>query len=71
MGEYLFSPTFGAGVWMFGRFVDRYATDGYGPEVTMAEAIRRAGEVEGLFALDLNFPFWSDDVAVDDIRPVL
>ena len=71
MTEYLFSPTFAAGVWMFGRFVDRYATEGYGPEVTMPQAIRRAGEVEGLSALDLNFPFWSEDVRVEDIRPVL
>ena len=22
---------FGAGLWMFGQFVDRYATDAYGP----------------------------------------
>ena len=25
--------TFGAGLWMFGQFVDRYATDCYGPSV--------------------------------------
>jgi len=23
--------TFGAGIWAFGQFVDRYAGDGYGP----------------------------------------
>lgn len=54
-------PTFGAGIWMFGRFLDRYATDGYGPPVSMAEAIRRAAEVEGIETLDLNLPFWGSD----------
>ena len=36
---------FGAGIWMFGQFVDRYATDAYGPAVSTLEAIERAGEV--------------------------
>jgi xylose isomerase len=49
--------TFGAGLWMFGQFVDRYATDAYGPPVTTLEAIRRAGEVGSLVALDINYPF--------------
>jgi xylose isomerase len=49
---------FSAGVWMFGSFVDRYATDGYGPPVSVPDAIRAAAAVEGLTALDLNFPFW-------------
>jgi xylose isomerase len=72
MGEYsVKDPIFGAGVWMFGRFVDRYATDGYGPDVPMTEAIRRAAQVGGIEAVDLNFPFWSPDVRLDEIRPVL
>lgn len=25
------SPEFGAGIWMFQQFVDRYASDAYGP----------------------------------------
>ena len=36
---------FGAGIWLFGQFVDRYAADAYGPEVSTLEAIARAGEV--------------------------
>ena len=36
---------FGAGIWLFGQFVDRYATDAYGPEVSTLEAIERAGAV--------------------------
>ena len=34
---------FGAGIWLFGQFVDRYATDAYGPEVSTLEAIDGAG----------------------------
>lgn len=65
------TPVFGAGVWMFGRFVDRYATDGYGPDVPMTEAIRRAGQVGGIEAIDLNFPFWGPDVRLGEIRSTL
>ena len=38
---------FSAGIWMFGQFVDRFATDGYGPEVPMPDAIRLAASVGG------------------------
>jgi xylose isomerase len=65
------SYNFSAGIWMFGRFVDRFATDGYGPPVTMPDAIRAAGSVEGLTALDLNYPFWDADVTVAEIRDAL
>ena len=51
------SLSFGAGLWMFGQFVDRYATDAYGPPVGTLEAIARAGEVGLLSAVDINFPF--------------
>ena len=49
--------TFGAGLWMFGQFVDRYATDAYGPPVGVLEAIDRAGQVGDIVALDINYPF--------------
>jgi hypothetical protein len=32
---------FGAGIWLFGQFVDRYATDAYGSAVSTIEAIQR------------------------------
>src|SRR5688572_20326106 len=51
------SLSFGAGLWMFGQFVDRYATDAYGPPVGTLEAIARAGEVGLLSAVDINYPF--------------
>jgi xylose isomerase len=62
--------TFGAGLWMFGQFVDRYATDAYGPPVGLLEAIDRAGAVGDLVALDINYPF-DGGVTVDQIRSAL
>ena len=55
---------------MFGQFVDRYATDTYGPSVGVLEAINRAGQVGDLVALDINYPFDSG-VSVDQVRAAL
>lgn len=62
---------FGAGIWMFGQFVDRYATDGYGPPVGTLEAIDRAGQVGDLKVLDINYPFSDPDLAVETVRDAL
>ncbi|NUR76233.1 MAG: TIM barrel protein [Thermoleophilia bacterium] len=71
MTEYSFNR-FSAGVWMFGRFVDRYAADGYGPEVSITDAIRTAASVGGIEALDLNYPFWGPgEPSVADVRALL
>jgi len=51
------SLTFGAGIWHFATYVDRYATDGYGPPVNLVEAIHLAGQVKDLSVVDLTFPF--------------
>jgi xylose isomerase len=56
---------------MFGRFVDRYATDGYGPEVSITSAIRTAASVGGIESLDLNYPFWGSDVSIGEVRAAL
>ena len=61
---------FGAGIWMFCQFVDRYATDAYGPPATTLDAIASAGEVEGLEVLDINYPF-GDGIGVSDVREAL
>src|ERR1700712_2657619 len=45
---------FGAGIWLFGQFVDRYATDAYGPAVSTIEAIQAAGSVGALAANDIS-----------------
>jgi xylose isomerase len=62
---------FGAGLWMFGQFVDRYATDAYGPEVSTLEAIERAGAVGELEVLDVNYPFSHPDITVEDVSGAL
>lgn len=59
--------TFGAGLWMFGQFVDRYAADAYGPPVTTLEAIDRAGEVGDLEVVDINYPF-GGDITVEQVQ---
>jgi len=61
---------FGAGIWLFGQFVDRYATDAYGPPVSTLEAIDAAGSVGELEVLDINYPF-TDGVTVADVRRAL
>lgn len=61
---------YGAGLWLFGQFVDRYATDAYGPPVTTVEAIEAAGKVGRLSTLDINFPFAGPDT-VADVRAAL
>ena len=45
---------FGADIWHFASYVDRYATDGYAEPIGM---IDRAGEVGDLSVVDLNYPF--------------
>src|SRR3712207_5158704 len=67
MAEY----EYGAGIWMFQQFVDRYATDAYGPPVSTVEAIERAAEVGDIKALDINYPFAGDEVTVDQVREAL
>lgn len=62
--------TFGAGLWLFGQFIDRYATDAYGPSVGLLEAIDRAGQVGDLVSLDINYPF-DEGVSVADIKTAL
>jgi xylose isomerase len=56
---------------MFGQFIDRYATDAYGPPVGTLEIIERAGRVGDLVALDLNYPFDGPDVTLDQVRSAL
>jgi xylose isomerase len=62
---------FGAGIWLFGQFVDRYAADAYGPEVNTIEAIQRAGAVGDLDVLDINYPFSDPDITVEEVARAL
>lgn len=62
---------FGAGLWMFGQFVDRYATDAYGPPVSTLEAIGRAARVGMLSAIDINYPFTDPAITVAQVKEAL
>ncbi|MET3473475.1 xylose isomerase [Novosphingobium sp. 1529] len=62
--------TFGAGIWHFATYVDRYATDGYGPPRDLIEMIDLAGQVRDLSVVDINFP-WSADVSADAVETAL
>ncbi|MDR1079322.1 MAG: sugar phosphate isomerase/epimerase [Propionibacteriaceae bacterium] len=63
-------PRFGAGLWHFASYVDRYAVDGYGPPRTTIEAIELAGSVGDLSVVDLNYPF-TPGVGLDEVEDAL
>ncbi len=62
---------YGVGLWLFQQFVDRYATDAYGPPVSTIEAIERAAEVGDITALDINYPFAGEAVTLEQVRETL
>lgn len=61
---------FGAGIWHFATYVDRYATDGYGPPRTLIELIDLAGQVRDLSVVDINAP-WNPAISVDAVEAAL
>jgi xylose isomerase len=65
------APTFGAGIWHFATYVDRYATDGYGDPVSLPEAIELAGRVGDLSYVDLTYPFTDPGLTLDDVKQAL
>lgn len=62
---------FGAGIWHFATYVDRYATDGYGPSRTLVEMIDLAGQVGDISVVDINFPFPGGPVTSDEVKSAL
>jgi xylose isomerase len=64
-------PRYGAGLWHFAQYVDRYATDGYGPPVTTLEAIDLAGQVGDLAVVDVNYPFNPPTLAPGEVAAAL
>jgi sugar phosphate isomerase/epimerase len=63
-------PPFGAGLWHFASYVDRYATDGYAAPVSTLEQIARAGEVGDLTYVDVPYPF-TDGVTIEQVQEAL
>ncbi len=55
---------------MFGQFVDRYASDAYGPPVGTLAAVALAGQVRSLSVVDINFPF-DAGVTAQDVKNAL
>ncbi len=55
------NQVYGAGIWHFATYVDRYATDGYGAPRSVIDAIDIAGKVKDLSVVDLNYPFFGGD----------
>ncbi len=62
---------FGAGIWHFATYVDRYATDGYGPPRGLIEMIDLAGQVRDLSVVDINYPFADKSVTLDAVEAAL
>lgn len=62
---------YGAGIWHFATYVDRYATDGYGPARTLIEMIDLAGQVDDLSVVDINYPFADPDLSLDAVEAAL
>ena len=62
---------YGAGIWHFATYVDRYATDGYGEPRTIIDAIKLAGQVPDLSVVDLNWPFFGGEFSNEQIKAAL
>ncbi len=55
----------------FATYVDRYATDGYGPARNLLEMIELAGQVKDLSVVDINYPFPGGEVSLDAVGKAL
>lgn len=62
---------FGAGIWHFATYLDRYATDGYGEPRDVTEAIDLAGQVKDLSVVDINWPFFGGSFSNEQIKAAL
>lgn len=62
---------YGAGIWHFATYVDRYATDGYGSPRTLIDMIDLAGQVDDLSVVDINYPFADPDLSLDTVEAAL
>ena len=63
-------PVFGAGLWNFATYVDRYAVDGYGEPRSTIEQIELAAQVGDISYVDLNYPF-TGELTTADVKDAL
>ena len=59
---------FGAGIWHFATYVDRYITEGYGEPKSVLDAIQLAGKVKDLSVVDINFPYFGGSFSNQQIK---
>ncbi len=62
---------YGAGIWHFATYVDRYATDGYGDPRSVIDAIDLAGQVHDLSVVDLNYPYFGGEFTNEQVKEAL
>ena len=62
---------FGAGIWHFATYLDRYATDGYGEPRSVIDCIELASKVRDLSVVDINYPFFGGKFTNEDIKIAL
>ncbi|MFV0564287.1 MAG: sugar phosphate isomerase/epimerase family protein [Flavobacteriaceae bacterium] len=62
---------YGAGIWHFATYLDRYATDGYGPSKSLLEMIDLAGQVDDLSVVDINYPFVDKSLGLGEVEAAL
>lgn len=63
-------PEFGAGLWNFATYKDRYASDGYGDARSTLQQIDLAAQVGDIRWVDITYPF-SPGVSLDDVKAKL
>ena len=63
-------PVFGAGLWNFATYVDRYAVDGYGEPRSTIEQIELAAEVGDISYVGLGYPF-TGELTTADVKGAL
>ncbi len=63
-------PKFSTGLWVLGKTADRFASGGYGPEVSVEEMIERATRVEGAQAVEVHQTDF-DSITVDKLKKLL
>ncbi|KQN39450.1 xylose isomerase [Sphingomonas sp. Leaf407] len=62
---------YGAGIWHFATYVDRYATDGYGETRSLIDMIDLAGQVDDLSVVDINYPFADPGLSLSQVDEAL
>ena len=62
---------FSLGVWAFGPCGDRFLTQGYRPETSVEEALRRAATIEDLSGVEVGYPSNVNEDNLDTFREVL